>query len=63
MLNNSSKKLILGYFLDKYNPAQFTILGANRGVNQDPNGVYGRSSMLRGKETFKRLFIQLIGGR
>ena len=47
-------------FLDKYNPKQFEILGSNRGVDQDPNGVYGRGSYLNGKETFKRLFIRRI---
>lgn len=45
-------------FLDRYNPEQFEILGCNRGVDQDPNGVYGRGSYLNGKETFKRLFIR-----
>lgn len=45
-------------FMTKYNPDQFEILGCNRGVGQDPNGVYGRSSFLSGKETFKRLFIR-----
>lgn len=45
-------------FLDKYNPEQFEIVGSNRGVDQDPNGVYGRGSYLNGKETFKRLFIK-----
>lgn len=45
-------------FLDKYNPEQFEIIGSNRGVDQDPNGVYGRGSFLNGKETFKRLFIR-----
>jgi len=45
-------------FLDKYNPDQFEILGSNRGVDQDPNGVYGRGSILNGKEVFKRLFIK-----
>jgi len=45
-------------FLDKYNPDQFELLGCNRGVDQDPNGVYGRGSYLNGKETFKRLFIR-----
>lgn len=45
-------------FLDKYNPQQFEIIGCNRDVEQDPNGVYGRGSMLNGKETFKRLFIR-----
>ena len=45
-------------FLDKYNPEQFEILGANRGVDQDINGVYGRGSYLNKKETFKRLFIK-----
>jgi hypothetical protein len=47
-------------FLDKYNPDQFEILGSNRGIDQDPNGVYGRGSHLNGKETFKRLFIRRI---
>ncbi|MCD4832151.1 MAG: adenine-specific methyltransferase EcoRI family protein [Anaerohalosphaeraceae bacterium] len=45
-------------FMDKYNPEQFEILGCNRGVDQDPNRVYGRGSFLNGKETFKRLFIR-----
>jgi hypothetical protein len=45
-------------FLDKYNPEQFEIIGSNRGVDQDPNGVYGRGSYLNDKETFKRLFIK-----
>jgi len=47
-------------FLDKYNPEQFEILGSNRGIDQDPDGVYGRGSFLNGKETFKRLFIRRI---
>ena len=45
-------------FLDNYNPEQFEILGSNRGVNQDPNGIYGRGSVLNGKEVFKRIFIR-----
>ena len=45
-------------FLDKYCPEQFKILGCNRGVQQDSNGVYGRSTYVNGKEVFKRLFIQ-----
>lgn len=45
-------------FLDKYNPQQFEIIGSNRGIDQDPNGIYGRGSYLNGKETFKRLFIR-----
>lgn len=45
-------------FLDHYNPEQFEIIGSNRGIDQDPNGVYGRGSYLNGKETFKRLFIR-----
>lgn len=45
-------------FLDKYNPTQFEIIGSNRGVDQDPKGVYGRGSYLNGKETFKRIFIR-----
>jgi hypothetical protein len=45
-------------FLDKFNPDQFEILGSNRGIDQDPNGVYGRGAHLNGKEKFKRLFIR-----
>ena len=45
-------------FLERYNPEQFEIVGSNRGVDQDPNKVYGRGSHLNGKETFKRLFIR-----
>lgn len=45
-------------FMDKYNPEQFEIIGANRGRDQDPDGIYGRSTFLNGKETFKRLFIK-----
>lgn len=45
-------------FLDKYSPNQFEIVGSNRGVDQDPNGVYGKGSYINGKETFKRLFIK-----
>jgi len=47
-------------FLDKYNPKQFEILGSNRDIDQDPDGVYGRGAFLNGKETFKRLFIRRI---
>lgn len=45
-------------FLTKYNPDQFELIGCNRGVGQDPNGIYGRGSYVNGKETFKRLFIK-----
>ncbi len=45
-------------FLDKYSPEQFELVGSNRGVSQDENGVYGRGSYLNGKETFKRIFIK-----
>ena len=45
-------------FLDKFNPNQFEIIGSNRGVNQDPLKIYGRSTYLNGKETYKRLFIR-----
>jgi hypothetical protein len=45
-------------FLDSYNPEQFEIIGSNRGVGQDTNGIYGRGTMLNGKETFKQLFIK-----
>ena len=47
-------------FLDKYNPEQFEILGSNRGVGQDPKGIYGRGAYLKGKEVFKRIFIRNI---
>lgn len=45
-------------FLDKYSLEQFEIVGSNRGVDQDPNGVFGRGTYLEGKETFKRIFIK-----
>lgn len=45
-------------FLDKFDPDQFEILGSNRGVEQDPNGIFGRGSYVDGKETFKRIFIR-----
>ncbi len=45
-------------FLDNYNPDQFEIVGSNRGIDQDPGGVYGRGSFLDGSETWKRLFIR-----
>jgi len=38
----------------------FVIVGSNRGVDQDPSGVYGRGTILNGKETFKRLFIKRV---
>ena len=45
-------------FMSKFNPNQFEIVGSNRGVKQDPQGIYGRSSYIDGKERFKRLFIK-----
>jgi len=45
-------------FLDKYNPEQFELLGSNRGIDQDPKGIYGRGSYINGKETYKRVFIK-----
>ena len=45
-------------FLDKFNPDQFELIGSNRDIEQDPNKVYGRGSIINGKETFKRLFIK-----
>jgi len=45
-------------FLDKYNPEQFELVGSNRGIDQDPDGVYGQGSFINGKETFKRVFIR-----
>lgn len=48
-------------FLNKYCPEQFELLGSNRGVDQDPNGIFGKGSYLNGKETFKRIFIKHRG--
>jgi len=45
-------------FLDKYNPDQFELLGSNRGIDQDPNKVYGKGSYINKIETFKRIFIK-----
>ena len=45
-------------FMDKYNPDQFEIIGSNRGIDQDPDGIYGRGSYIGNKETFKRIFIK-----
>lgn len=45
-------------FLSKYSPDQFELLGSNRGIDQDPNKIYGRGSFINGKETFKRIFIK-----
>ncbi|MEX0909755.1 MAG: adenine-specific methyltransferase EcoRI family protein [Candidatus Paceibacterota bacterium] len=45
-------------FMDKYNPEQFEIVGSNRGVDQDPKGIYGHGSYIDGKETYKRIFIK-----
>lgn len=45
-------------FLNNYSPEQFEIIGSNRGIKQDKNGYYGRSSYISGKETFKRIFIK-----
>ncbi len=45
-------------FLDKYSPEQFELLGSNRGIDQDPNKIYGRGSFLNGIETYKRIFIK-----
>lgn len=45
-------------FLEKFNPNQFEILGSNRDVDQDPNRIYGRGSILNGKEVYKRVFIR-----
>ena len=45
-------------FLDRYCPEQFEILGSNRGIDQDAEGVYGRSAYVDGVEVFKRLFIR-----
>ena len=45
-------------FLDRYNPEQFGLIGSNRGIGQDLENIYGHSSYLNGKETFKRIFIK-----
>jgi hypothetical protein len=44
--------------LDHFNPKQFEILGCNRDIDQDPTRYYGRSSLINGKETFKRIFLK-----
>lgn len=45
-------------FLENHCPEQFEILGSNRGINQEPTGIYGRGTFLNGREVFKRLFIR-----
>ena len=45
-------------FLDRYCPEQFKILGSNRGIGQDAEGVYGRSAYVDGVEVFKRVSIR-----
>ena len=45
-------------FLSKHSHDQFELLGSNRGIGQDPEGVYGKGSYINGKETFKRIFIK-----
>jgi len=45
-------------FLNNHNPEQFELLGSNRDVEQDPNKIYGKSSFINWKETFKRIFIK-----
>ena len=45
-------------YLSHYSPAEFEIVGSNRGRNQDPSGYYGRSTFLNGRETYKRVFIK-----
>lgn len=47
-------------YLGIHNSDEFEIVGSNRGVAQDTNGIYGRSSFINSKETFKRLFIRRI---
>ena len=48
-------------FLDRYCPEQFEILGSNRGIDQDADGMYGRSAYVDGVEVFKRIFIRKRG--
>lgn len=43
-------------FLDKYNPAQFEIIGLDRYVADNPN--YGHRFELKGKETYARILIR-----
>ena len=43
-------------FLDKYNPAQFEIVGLDRYVEDNPH--YGRRFTLNGKETYARILIK-----
>jgi len=44
-------------FFDKFKPDQFELIGSNRDIEQDPNKVYVRGSIINGKETFKRSLI------
>lgn len=50
-------------FLGKFNHEQFTILGINSGVDQSRDGIYGRASVLDGKETYTRIFITRCSGQ
>lgn len=43
-------------FLDKYNPAQFEIIGLDRYVEDNPN--YGRRFSINGRETYARIIIR-----
>lgn len=45
-------------YLSVHNPNQFEIIGSNRGIDQDINKIYGRSTYINKKETFRRLFIK-----
>lgn len=45
-------------YLGNHNKDLFKIVGSNRGRGQCPDGYFGRSSYINGKETFKRIFIQ-----
>jgi len=43
-------------FIDKYNPAQFEILGIDRYIENNPN--YGKRFTINGKETYARVIIK-----
>ena len=43
-------------FLDKYNPEQFTIIGIDRYVKDNPN--YGHRFKIKGKEVYARILIR-----
>lgn len=47
-------------YLQYHDKTKYEILGSNTGVWQDPQGKYGRSTYVGGRETYKRLFIRKV---